>query len=52
MEYLMNYRQNEITLDHATMANDITLVESWIKTDMYKDKSVAIGLSEDLPIGT
>lgn len=51
-EYLMNYRQNEITLDHATMANDITLVESWIKTDMYKDKSVAIGLSEDLPIGT
>lgn len=51
-EYLMNYRQNEITLDHETMANDITLVESWIKTDMYKDKSVAIGLSEDLPIGT
>jgi len=51
-EYLMNYRQNEITLDHSTMANDITLVESWIKTDMYKDKSVAIGLSEDLPIGT
>ena len=51
-EYLMNYRQNEITLDHETIANDITLVESWIKTDMYKDKSVAIGLSEDLPIGT
>lgn len=51
-EYLMNYHQNEITLDHETMANDITLVESWIKTDMYKDKSVAIGLSEDLPIGT
>lgn len=51
-EYLMNYRQNEITLDHEAMANDITLVESWIKTDMYKDKSVAIGLSEDLPIGT
>ena len=51
-EYMMNYRQNEITLDHETMANDITLVESWIKTDMYKDKSVAIGLSEDLPIGT
>ena len=51
-EYLMNYRQNEITLDHETMANDITLVESWIKTDMYKDKSVAIGLSEELPIGT
>lgn len=51
-EYLMNYRQNEITLDHETMANDITLVESWIKTDMYKDKSIAIGLSEDLPIGT
>lgn len=51
-DFMKNYRQNEITLDHETMANDITLVESWLKTDMYKDKSVAIGLSEDLPIGT
>ena len=51
-EFFKNYKQNEITLDHETMASDITVVESWIKTDLYKDKSVALGLNESLPIGT
>jgi hypothetical protein len=51
-QFFKEYKQNEITLDHDTMASDITVVESWIKADMFKDKSVAIGLSEDLPIGT
>ena len=51
-EFFKNYKQNEITLDHETMASDITVVESWIKTDLYKDKSVALGLNENLPIGT
>ena len=51
-QFFKEYKQNEITLDHDTMASDITVVESWIKADMYKDKSVAIGLSEDLPVGT
>ena len=51
-EFLQNYKQNEITLDHQTMANDITLVEQWIKADQYRDKSVVIGLSEELPVGS
>ncbi len=51
-EFLQNYRQNEITLDHETQANDITLVESWIKESLTLDKSVAIGLSAELPVGT
>lgn len=51
-QFFKDYRQDAITLDHETNASDITVVESWIKTDMFKDKSVALGLNESLPIGT
>lgn len=51
-DFFKGYRQNEITLDHKTTASDITVVESWLKSDLYKDKSVALGLNPDLPIGT
>ena len=51
-QFFKEYKQNEITLDHETTASDITVVESWIKADLYKDKSVALGLNENLPIGT
>lgn len=51
-QFFKDYRQNEITLDHETNASDITVVESWIKTDLYKDKSVALGLNDQLPVGT
>ena len=51
-QFLKEYKQNEITLDHETMASDITVVESWIKSDLYRDKSVALGLNENLPVGT
>jgi hypothetical protein len=51
-QFLKEYKQNEITLDHETMASDITVVESWIKSDLYTDKSVALGLNENLPVGT
>ena len=51
-QFFKDYRQDAITLDHETNASDITVVESWIKTDMFKDKSVALGLNEQLPIGT
>lgn len=50
--FFKEYRQGDITLDHKTDATDITVVESWIKTDLYKDKSVALGLNEQLPVGT
>lgn len=51
-QFFKDYRQDAITLDHETNASDITVVESWIKTDLYKDKSVALGLNEQLPVGT
>lgn len=51
-DFMKSYRQNEVTLDHQEMANDITVVETWIKSDLYKDKSVALGLNENLPVGT
>ena len=51
-QFFKQYKQNEVTLDHNTTASDITVVESWIKADMFKDKSVALGLNEELPVGT
>lgn len=51
-QFFKDYRQDAITLDHETNASDITVVESWIKSDLYKDKSVALGLNESLPVGT
>jgi hypothetical protein len=51
-QFFKDYKQNEITLDHETTASDVTVVESWLKSDLFKDKSVALGLNESLPIGT
>lgn len=42
----------EITIDHERFADGAYIAESWIKEDMEKDKSVALGLNPDLPIGT
>ena len=46
-DFLANDYQHNITVDHQEEANDIVIVESWIKTS---DKSVSYGLNE--PIGT
>ena len=51
-EFMREYRQQEITTDHEEVANEVCVVESWIKADMFKDKSVALGLNEELPVGT
>ena len=51
-DFLKEDRQHNFTLDHNDDATEVYVVESWIKEDMYKDKSVALGLSETLPIGT
>lgn len=51
-EFMKEYRQAEITVDHMDIAPEVTVVESWIKADLYKDKSVALGLNEELPVGT
>ena len=49
-DFMKNYRQNEVTLDHEEMANDITIVESWLVEDPYKDKANALGIN--VPKGT
>lgn len=48
-EYLMNGRMYSVTTDHKEIADDICLVESWIKTS-ENDKSNDYGMN--LPIGT
>ena len=49
-DFMKNYRQNEVTLDHEEMANDITITESWLVEDPYKDKANALGIN--VPSGT
>lgn len=49
-EFMKEYRQNEVTLDHEEMANDITITESWLVEDPYKDKANALGIN--VPQGT
>lgn len=44
-DFMKNYRQNEVTLDHDEMANDITITESWLVEDTYKDKANALGIN-------
>lgn len=51
-DYMMNYRQGNVTIQHEEYANEVFMVESWIKQDMDKDKSVIVGLDKSLPIGT
>ena len=51
-DYLIKYRQHSVTLDHQEEATEVCMVESWIKTSMTMDKSLALGLNPELPIGT
>lgn len=50
--FLKDFRQYNVTLQHEDNANGIWLVEQWLKADKEKDKSVAMGLSADLPLGS
>ena len=49
-DFMKNYRQNEVTLDHEEMANDITITEAQLDEDPYKDKANALGIN--VPKGT
>ena len=51
-EFMKEYRQHDITTDHEEEASEVFVVESWLKTDLFKDKSVALGLNDTLPVGT
>ena len=48
--YLKKGNQGNTTLEHDSKLNGLTLVESWIKVDAEKDKSVAYGMTD--PVGT
>lgn len=49
-EFFKEYRQHEVTVDHEDIANEVCVVESWLVSDAYKDKSNALGIS--VPEGT
>ena len=51
-DFMKDYRQHEVTLQHQDNADGVYLVEQWIKNDMVYDKSIAVGLSRELPIGS
>lgn len=51
-DFMKEYRQHEVKVAHKDIANEVCVVESWLKSDIYKDKSVALGLNPNLPIGT
>jgi len=48
--YLTRGNQNNATLEHEFNIHGLSLVETWIKEDMVKDKSAMYGLND--PIGT
>lgn len=49
-EYMKDFKQYNVTLNHQDMADEICLVESWIVTDSYRDKANYLGFS--VPTGT
>lgn len=51
-DFLKNGFQGNFTQAHKNEIEGVTVAESWIKMDMEKDKSLALGLDPSLPIGT
>ena len=49
-DFMKEYRQKEVTLDHETDADEVYIVESWLVEDPYKDKANALGF--DVPKNT
>ena len=48
--FLLQGKQNNMTLEHEATLNDLSVVESWIVEDPKRDKSAMYGF--DLPIGS
>ena len=49
-QFLKNFNQKSITVEHMLSVEDVTVVESWIKSDDKLDKSVALGI--EAPVGS
>lgn len=50
--YMRSLRANNWTEQHESDAEGLFTFESWTKVDADRDKSVALGLNRDLPVGT
>ena len=44
-DFMKEYRQYEVKTDHEDVANEVCVVESWLVSDAYKDKSNALGIN-------
>lgn len=51
-EYFKMGFQSNWTEAHKDEVEGLSITESWIKEDMELDKSVALGLDKDLPVGS
>lgn len=49
-DFMKEYRQHEVTVDHEDVANEVCVVESWLVEDPYRDKANALGIN--VPQGT
>ena len=49
-EFMKDYRQHEVNLQHEDNADEVFVCESWIVEDPYRDKSNALGFN--VPKGT
>lgn len=49
-EYLISEKNSNVTLQHETELENVTIVESWIVKDPEKDKASSLGY--DVPAGT
>ena len=51
-DFLKNGFQKNWTVGHEKEIENLSVCESWIKEDLYKDKSVALGLDPSIPVGS
>lgn len=51
-KFMKDFRQKNVTLQHQEDADGIYMVEQWIKADEQYDKSLSLGFSKDIPVGT
>ena len=49
-EYMKDFKQYNVNLQHEEQVDEVCMVESWIVMDAYKDKANALGFN--VPVGT
>jgi hypothetical protein len=49
-DFMKEYRQYEVNTDHDKIADEVCVVESWLVSDSYRDKSSVLGMT--VPEGT